>query len=1108
MPHLPWTPWHQVISLRPDLKSGELSLNIFAADLYDVAMKRGLRPVYEDPAEFFALTYPTYNLRELAREVVLRLAGKNDKAVRQLALTYGGGKTHTLITLYHLVNDPALLPRDLPAVQEFLSEINIPLPRARIAALTFDKLDVEKGMETRAPNGEMRWLKQPWSILAYQLAGGVGLQILHAEGQAEERVSPPAENLLETLLAYPSKEGFSTLILMDEVLMFARRAVDLDSAWRSRLVDFFQYLTQAASHVDRVCLVASLLATDTSMSDATGKAISKDIEDIFTRQKEESIQPVVKEDVAEVLRRRLFTAASIQDRESFRPHIVAALKGIEDLDPQIQQEGKAAEERFLRSYPFHPDLTEVFYSKWTSMEGFQRTRGVLRTFALALREAEQWDSSPLISANAFLSKPESSDISEATRELAMIATSEEFEGRQQQWPQILQSELGKAIEIQREHPALRGREIEQAVISTFLHSQPIGQRMQTRELFILIGHTRPDKIELEKALLRWASLSWFLDDTLIQDGETSFDQTSPLPKYWRLGSRPNLTQMHHDACRFRISDEMVETRLIDEIGKQKNLTTGVLGQGVKVHNLPEWPRQVDDDSEFHFVILGPRAACTAGNPSNEAKRFIDETTAPDRPRVYRNAIVIAVPSIDGLDAARNAIMKYLGWEEVRTQLASQQVDPVRSAHLTANLEGSRKGIPDSIRQAYCIVVTVDENNKIQAYRITPSSDPLFSVIKRETRIRIQETAVSAEALLPGGPYDLWREGDTARRMKDLVTAFAQFSHLPKMLNRQAILDTLVNGCREGMFVLRQPRPDHTYRTFWRQTPDEIALKEPALEVVLPEAAKLSEISADLLSPNLLPGLWEKSELEVKAFYRYFAGDHVVQIPKEGYEENVTIPKADLSSIDTAIQDAVKRGLLWLIYGTASIFAEDVPAGLINPDAVLLPPPARLSTMDVLPDRLPEAWKSETTTAIAITAALSSNYGKPLPWKIVQTAIDGAFQAHYIERTLDSKPWPCDYGDAQWIKIRVPLGVTPPSTSGGYVDGYVAPTPSSKRIAEAEMQPNQLQDLAEIMGDLLSAAGEYNLKFHLRIEVDEKAPAEVVEILNQLLDEVNDKFLLK
>ena len=110
-----WTPWHKVVQLREDLKSGELSLAIFAADLYDVIMGKA-KPVYQNPKEFFALTYPTFNIRELARDVIVRLAGKNDKAVRQLELTYGGGKTHTLITLLHLVKDPGHLP-DLPSVK-------------------------------------------------------------------------------------------------------------------------------------------------------------------------------------------------------------------------------------------------------------------------------------------------------------------------------------------------------------------------------------------------------------------------------------------------------------------------------------------------------------------------------------------------------------------------------------------------------------------------------------------------------------------------------------------------------------------------------------------------------------------------------------------------------------------------------------------------------------------------------------------------------------------------------------------------------------------------------------------------------------------------------
>src|SRR3990172_6875503 len=174
-------PWHQVIALRSDIRSGELSQKEFAADLYDVMMDKN-RSVYHDPKEFFALTYPTTRLRELARDVVLRLAGKSEKAVRQLQLTYGGGKTHALITVVHLVSDRAKLPK-LPAIQEFVNHIGITPTKARVAALVFDRLDVETGMDVKAPDGKVRRFNMPWSALAWQLGGEAGLKLL---GSAEK----------------------------------------------------------------------------------------------------------------------------------------------------------------------------------------------------------------------------------------------------------------------------------------------------------------------------------------------------------------------------------------------------------------------------------------------------------------------------------------------------------------------------------------------------------------------------------------------------------------------------------------------------------------------------------------------------------------------------------------------------------------------------------------------------------------------------------------------------------------------------------------------------------------------------------------------------------
>ena len=272
MAKLPWKPWHEVVKLRDDLRSGELPMHMFAADLYEVMMRRGKRPIYEKPEQFFALTFPTYNLRQLVRDVVLRLAGKNDKAVRQLELTYGGGKTHTLITLLHIVDDPEHLP-DLPAVGEFVQEIGQKPPKCRVACLCFDKLDVEKGMEVRGPGGKFRSLLQPWSVLAYQVAGDAGLRLLHATGKAEERDSAPAENLLVELLELPGKEGLGTLILIDEVLMYAREKVGYDSARLNSLVNFFQYLTQAVAKVDRCCVVASLLTSEPTNEDELGRRI-------------------------------------------------------------------------------------------------------------------------------------------------------------------------------------------------------------------------------------------------------------------------------------------------------------------------------------------------------------------------------------------------------------------------------------------------------------------------------------------------------------------------------------------------------------------------------------------------------------------------------------------------------------------------------------------------------------------------------------------------------------------------------------------------------------------------------------------------------------------
>ena len=203
----------------------------------------------------------------------------------------------------------------------------------------------------------------------------------------------------------------------------------------------------------------------------------------------------------------------------------------------------------------------------------------------------------------------------------------------------------------------------------------------------------------------------------------------------------------------------------------------------------------------------------------------------------------------GLAQARENMRRYLGWEEVRKQLQKQEIreqDPIRwEIHLRA----ARNAVPGAIRQAYTVVVTMSEQGDtqhpktVEAFRVKVEERALFSTIKADRRARIQETTINAEALLPGGPYALWAEGETARWLKDLVGAFAKNPRLPKMLNRRAILETLVQGCAEGRFVLRLQTADAAPRTFWRTRPPAEQLDNPAMEVALPEAGTWPTSSA-------------------------------------------------------------------------------------------------------------------------------------------------------------------------------------------------------------------------------------------------------------------------
>lgn len=1098
-----WTPWHDVVEVRDDLKTNQLTLDLFAADLYDVIMQRGERKVYEDPREFFKLTYPTHNLRQLTREVADRLAGESTKAIRQLELTYGGGKTHSLVALYHLFRDPASLP-DLPAVEEFRSHIDRDIPRAQIAAISFDYFDTRNGIAVDSPDGETRTLVHPWSALAYQLAGEEGLRLLSGDA-GEERADPPATNTLIDVLTVPvERDDASVLLLLDEVLMYVQNEVGRDRMREKPLINFFQCLTQAVTKVDRCCLIASILASDLTTYDELGKRLEMDVAKIFGRNQDEAVRPVEKQDIAEVLRRRFFTLESIREKDAFRPHVTAALQGVQALDEDTRKKGQEAEDRYLNSYPFHPELTTIFYEKWTNLESFQEARGVLRVMALAVRDAATWDESPLISANVFLSAPGRDELCPAASELADIAAKAEYEGPRENWANILEGELGRAREIQNRYAGLNGREVEQVIFSIFLHSQPKGHTAKLTDLMRLVGHTRPDTIELEQALKNLTATSWFLDEKHFPE---SRDEVA---REWRMGSSPNLTQMHAKA-RTRVED-LVESELVERIRKTRSLVEGARGAGAVPHKLPKSPFDVKDNGDFHYAVLGPDAASQPGDPSEYAKAFLFDTTRFSdnngaKPRVNKNAVVLAVPSTDGLEAARTSMRDYLGWEEVKSMLRDEDVSDSRDRRLRRNLKRAEERIEEAIRQAYVIAVTVDADGDAVAFKVPAGETSLFAQIKNHDRSRIQDSAIAPEAILPGGPYDLWREGEATRPVSHIAGAFSEQPKLPKMLNPDGVYDTIALGCEKGTFVLRQSRPDASAKTLWRRRPEPQTLREEGLEAVLPEHADLTTLDPELLRPGALPELWTEGEpLAVEALHAYFDGETTV---KDDFGDPVPVPRASADVLHAAVRSAVEQGYLWLRSGQASLFREAVPDGLLDAETTLYRPPASLSMNDLLPKSVPDAWDDGATTADALLKAVSEQRGAPVPWVLVRDALSDAFRSSYLKRAVDSTDWPTDRSGAAQVTVEVPDEEpdAKPQRWNEPSSDYGNGPPSTA----ADLEIDEVQNLADEVAELQKAAAAYGIRFHLRIDVgthDPEVPDDVKTRLNEALKRVSEKLGLQ
>ena len=362
-------PWYRVVTLREEVREGRS----FSPDEFAIALEQvvaGTAPAdYSDPEQFFSRTCFTRALREHSGMALRRLAGRTENTAPVLTLItqFGGGKTHTLASLYHL----AKAGRDadkLPGVSDLLKDAGVDqAPVARVGVFVGNAWDPSEGRET------------PWIDLARQVAGDQGVAAL---GSAA-RTTPPGTEALSRVFAAANGP---VLLLFDEVLNFINRHRGMAEPFHA----FLQNLTVAVTGTTRAAAVISLPRSQIEMTEwdeewqqRITKVVRRVARDLIANDEAE---------ISEVVRRRLFEDIG---RERVRQNVARAYaERCFERSERLPAEWTAVDtsttgarsrdflrKRFEACYPFHPATLSVFQRKWRALPQFQQTRGALAMLA-------------------------------------------------------------------------------------------------------------------------------------------------------------------------------------------------------------------------------------------------------------------------------------------------------------------------------------------------------------------------------------------------------------------------------------------------------------------------------------------------------------------------------------------------------------------------------------------------------------------------------------------------------------------------------------------------------------------------------------------------------
>jgi predicted AAA+ superfamily ATPase len=777
-------PWREVVVPHPDVLNGTFQQSEFAADLTAVRTGRAT-PEYGDARAFYERTFITEGMGKLLIQVSQRLNGKGGEPVIQLQTSFGGGKTHTMLAVYHLATRQCALG-DLSGIPALLDHARVmDVPQARVAVL--DGTAHSPGQPWKHDKQTVSTL---WGELAWQLGSADGFALVQ---EADANGTSPGKDVLCTLLA----QFAPCVVLLDEPVVYIRQFVGsqpLSGGTYDSNLSFIQSLTEAAKLVPNAVVLASLPESNSQAGGPRGVAALQALEAVFNRV-QALWKTVAPEEAFEIVRRRLFesirdaTARDLVCRAFADAYVAEGAKM-----PQETQESRFFD-RMVQSYPIHPEVFTQLYEEWTTIEGFQRTRGVLKLMAKVIYRLWQDNNKDLMILPGSLPLYDGSARNELVYYLGPgwdPVIDRDIDGERAETT-VLEARETRFGSVQAARRVAR---------TVFLGSAPssVTMRPGIRGLDrarVLLGCLQPGQTSslYSDALNRLADQLHYLN--------SSGDKSQAATRYW-FDTRSNLRrEMEERKKRFDDKNE-VRGRMAEVLKKLASSATFVDGAHIFTPH-----SDVPDDGALRLIVLAPEQFYSREESRLSFDGVLDHVrNHGTTPRYRGNRLIFLAPDHGALTRLRDCIRIALAWNSIVEDVGAMRLvlDNLQVQQAKKELQGAEDVLPRVARECYKWLLCPAQDNPtatkptVEVFPLNTGGATLGPEIERVCIDNELVITIWSPIHLRTKMQELyWKSDKHAYGAMAFWEDTMRYLYLPRLMSRSVLEQAIVKGAASRDF---------------------------------------------------------------------------------------------------------------------------------------------------------------------------------------------------------------------------------------------------------------------------------------------------------------------